>query len=482
MSQLQNHIAGQWQLPAKALAVQLCDASTAEPLFAQMESSPEQIENAIAVASDTHRRGVWTGLPAEQRALLLERVAAELSLRGEALAVTDSQSTGVIKSLTSRFALICAAAFKGAAQLVRQPPAIEQFAGPHGNLLVERLPLGPAAIIAPWNAPAGITAHKLASALAAGCPCIIKPSEWAPLSGQIIMQAVEAAGLPVGVCQLLQGTGVTGAALTADSRIAAVSFTGGLAGGRAVAAACAQDIKPAQLELGGNNPLVVLQDANLDNAADNILTAMITLNGQWCRALGRLLIHEAIAEDLLGRVKARLAAVVMGDAQIASSQMGPIVHPGHLAHIKEAVAAYQALGGELHQPTKLPQLDGWFYPPTLITGLDPSQTLDEIFGPVVTVHTFSDDDEAVEIANGAPYGLAAYVFGEERHCWQVARRIVTGITKINAVTMLNLNPMAPRPAWNLSGIGEEGTLETFEFFRGTRVIGVAGPNSVESEQ
>jgi phenylacetaldehyde dehydrogenase len=479
--QLQNFIGDSWEAPAQQLSVELCDASTGTKLGMQMESSSDQIDRAIAIAYKVRRDNSWTNMPSGQRAALMLKVAEELSRRGQEIALADCQSTGVIQTLTAKFALICAGAFKAAADLITNPPSIEQFEGPYGELLIERLPLGVAAIIAPWNAPAGITCHKLASALAAGCPAIIKPSEWAPLSGQIIMESLAAAGFPAGVCQLLHGTSQTGSELITDMRVAAVSFTGGLAGGRAVATACARDIKPAQLELGGNNPMVVLASANIGNVTDAIVMAMTTLNGQWCRALGRLLIHQDIADEVLTKVKEKLAMVKIGNAKTVDTQMGPMVHRGHLHQIRTAVEEYVKIGGQLHQVTPLPDLDGWFYPPTLITGLDSEQTQEEIFGPVVTVHTFSSDEQALAQANQAPFGLAAYVFGDEDHCWQIAREITTGITKINAVTMLNLNPMAPRPAWKLSGIGDEGTLATFEFFRGTRVIGVAGKNQLQGK-
>jgi acyl-CoA reductase-like NAD-dependent aldehyde dehydrogenase len=479
--QLQNFIGDSWEAPAQQLSAELCDASTGIKLGMQMESSSDQIDRAIAIAYKVRRDNSWTNMPSGQRAALMLKAAEELTKHGQEIALADCQSTGVIQSLTEKFALICAGAFKAAADLITNPPSIEQFEGPYGELLIERLPLGVAAIIAPWNAPAGITCHKLASALAAGCPAIIKPSEWAPLSGQIIMASLAAAGFPAGVCQLLHGTSQTGSELITDMRVAAVSFTGGLAGGRAVATACARDIKPAQLELGGNNPMVVLASANIGNVTEAIVMAMTTLNGQWCRALGRLLIHQDIADEVLAKVKEKLAMVKIGNAKTADTQMGPMVHRGHLHQIRTAVEEYVKIGGQLHQVTPLPELDGWFYPPTLITGLDSEQTQEEIFGPVVTVHTFSSDEQALAQANQAPFGLAAYVFGDEDHCWQIAREITTGITKINAVTMLNLNPMAPRPAWKLSGIGDEGTLATFEFFRGTRVIGVAGKNQLQGK-
>ena len=182
---------------------------------------------------------------------------------------------------------------------------------------------------------------------------------------------------------------------------------------------------------------------------------------------------ETVQEALLDKVRHRLANVVLGDSRDEESTMGPLVHKGHLAHVQSAIAAYQALGAELIQTTALPDLEGNFFPPTLIAGLQGEQALEEIFGPVATVHNFANEEEAIELANQTPFGLAAYVFGTEEKAWQVAKQIRAGVIKINDVTMLNLHALSPRPAWGLSGLGDEGVRETFEFFRGSRVIGVA---------
>lgn len=472
--ELKNYIDNDWQAPAITLETQVCHASEGKPLFYQMASDAAQVERAIATAHAAHAAGDWTALSNSERAVALDAIAGAINTRLSAIAEADAICTGVLLKTTSQVAQICVLAFRAAANLLRNPPVRQPFEGPHGDVVVERLPLGPAAIIAPWNAPSGITCHKLASALAAGCPVIVKPSEWAPQSGQLIAEAVVEAGLPAGVFQLVHGNGATGAALVEDSRIAAVSFTGGLQAGRAVAAACAKDIKPAQLELGGNNPIVVLEDADIEAAADGVIAGMATLNGQWCRALGRLLVHQSVAETLLSAITERFAKIKLGHVMDESSTMGPVVHKGHYTLIQKAVAEYEAQGGECLRATALPALDGYFIAPTLITGLSAEQASEEIFGPVATVHTFTDDAEAIAQANGTPFGLAAYVFGEEQHAWKVASGIRAGNIKINAVSMLNLHPMAPRPAWGLSGLGDEGVVETFEFFRGTRIIGVAG--------
>ncbi len=469
---LRNYIGGDWVVPGEPVGQQVCDANTGEPVFEQARSSADQLDAAIALADATHRDNAWLRRSPAERAADLSRVADEILARGEAIAVADACATGVIISLTRQLVQLCAGAFRQAAELAADPPCPAPREGPCGPLAIERLPLGPVAVIAPWNAPAGIACHKTASALAAGCPVLLKPSEWAPESAQLITEAVAAAGLPPGMLQLLHGDGRTGAALCADPRVRAVSFTGGLEAGRAVAAACAHGIKPAQLELGGNNPLLVLDDGNIAAAAEGVVRALTTLNGQWCRALGRLLVHRSLQDELIEAVSQRLAGLRIGSSLDPDSQMGPLVSRGHRARVQAQLQALAAQGGTLIQPTALPDLDGWFLPPTLVTGLPPEQTLEEIFGPVAVVHAFDSDEEAIALANQTPFGLAAYVFAEEDRAWRVASRLRSGMVKINAVTLFGLHPEAPRAAWGLSGLGDEGKFETYEFFRGSRVIGV----------
>lgn len=474
MIELKQYIADQWVDPALTLERELFDASTGERLGPQVGASQEQILTAIEAADQNHQQKLWAQLSLQQKADKLLAISNAIAKHTDAIARADSIQTGVVINLTEKLSQLCVAAFKVAADLVLNPPQQANFKNDHGDLIIERLPLGPAAIVAPWNAPSGISCHKLASALAAGCPVILKPSEWAAFSSQIIAEAIATVDLPAGTFQMVHGDAACGKPLVTDNRIKAVSFTGGLRGGRAIGTACAQDIKPAQLELGGNNALVVLSDANLDAAAAGVVQALTTLNGQWCRALGRLLVHESCLGSLLKKIEQELQQVKIGSALETGSEMGPIVHPGHLDHLQTAVGQFEAMGGQAHRFGELPErLEGWFMQPTFVTGLKPEDTLEEVFGPVAVVHTFQSDEEAIALANQTPYGLAAYVFGEQQHAIEIARSVEAGGIKINAVTLLNLHPMAPRPAWGLSGLGDEGTVETFEFFRGSRVIGIA---------
>lgn len=475
ISPLQDYIAGEFVQPTVELNRWNHNPNNGERIQPQLATSSDNVELALQTAWTVHKNRSWANTTIAERVTYLHKMADWIEANVAEIAAVESLSTGIVINTSMMVNFITHITFRAAAEMLESGWTAATLPGEFGEVEVLRKPLGPAACIAPWNAPAPLAAHKVANALAAGCPAIIKASEFAPYSTTYLAIASEAAGLPKGVLQIVSGGAKVGAQLVADKRIRCVSFTGGLNGGRAVAQASAQDFKPMQLELGGNNAMVVLEDADLDKTAQGIVDGMTTLNGQWCRALGRLLVHENIQNELMEVTLDRLSGVKIGNSMSDESQMGPLVHAGHKTHIETAVAHYQSLGGQLHQSTPLPELNGEFFAPTLITNVDPAQTLEETFGPVATVHTFASDDEAVQLANQAPYGLGGYVFSQnEERARTIGRQMETGGVKINGVSLIGLHPMAPRPAWKLSGFGEEGTAETFQFFTGTRVVGVAG--------
>lgn len=467
-------IDGELSTPDESLGVWLEDPNTGEPVQEQLATSDAQIERALASAMRVHETGSWARLPLEERAGYLVALAMELDKRKERIAELESSTTGAVISLTRMLTIIVTGAWHLAVEQMKagaQPGILPGMNG--NNVEVHRLPWGVALCLVPWNAPAPMAAHKVANALAAGCPVILKPTEWAPHGCDVFAEAAQAAQFPKGAFQIVHGNPRVGGLLVRDKRVKAVSFTGGLEGGRAIAQACAHDFKPAQLELGGNNPVIVMEDANIDHAAKGIVNLMISLNGQWCRALGRLIVHEQIAEAVLEAVLAELSQVKMGHSLAGDSQMGPLVHSRHLAKVKGQVKALTDKGGKAHHSTPLPDLTGHFFPPTLITDVQPEDAQDEIFAPVGTVHRFRTVEQALTLANSTPYGLEAYLFGRDtERALQLGRSIHAGGVKVNGSSMMSLNLMAPRPAWGWSGFSEEGTRETFEFFRGTRVIGI----------
>jgi phenylacetaldehyde dehydrogenase len=472
-------IDGEVSAPSIDLGVDLENPNTGEVVSRQRATTDADVDRVAAAAAAVHESGLWSRTPVEERAEVLEAVADALDAEAMRIAALESLGTGAVIGTTAMLAaVINGGAFRLAAGQLRAGVLSTTMDGPTGlPAEVMRLPWGPALSLVPWNAPAPMAAHKVANSLAAGAPSILKPSEWAPYGtqelGLVVGRVLADRGLPGGLFQLVAGGPHVGGLLVTDPRIRAISFTGGLTGGRAIATACAADFKPAQLELGGNNPIVVLEDADVDRASTGIVDLITQLNGQWCRALGRLVLAEPVADAVLDATLDKLAEVRLGDSLSPESGMGPIVHSAHLAHLKDRISALQAAGGKAHAPTPLPDLPGNFLSPTLVTGVGDADAQHEIFGPVATVHTVADDAEAVRLANGTPYGLEGYVFaGDPERGLRVARQIRAGGVKVNGSTMLSLNLFAPRPAWGLSGQGDEGTLETLLFFTNHRVVGV----------
>ncbi|MET7704845.1 aldehyde dehydrogenase family protein [Micromonospora sp. NPDC005413] len=481
---LADLVDGVWTPSDAPLGFDLEDPATGAVRRPAAGTPPDRIEAAVAAASAAHEAGSWAALPAPARADVLDGVAEAVEGVAAEICALESATTGVPIRQTTPLGVILGGAFRLAAAQLRQGPQSQEFHREDGRIVhAERLPWGPAVCVVPWNAPAPMAAHKVANALAAGCPTILKPSEYAPHGSQrlaaVIGAVLAASGVPAGVFQLVHGGAEVGAALVSDPRIRAVSFTGGLAAGRAVAAACAYDIKPVQLELGGNNPLVVLPDADVADVARAAVDLLSTLNGQWCRALGRLIVPADRHDEIVGAIADRLAGLVAGAPLDPATDLGPLVHSRHLARVLAARDDLLAHGGTAVTGTTLPAAGplagGNFLAPTLVTGVAAAHTCEEIFGPVAAVHPYATLDEAVALANGTPYGLEAYVLGaDEEAALAVARRIRAGEVKVNGSSVLSLHLFSPRPAFGLSGYGEEGTAETLRFFSNPRVVGVEG--------
>ncbi|BCY12859.1 aldehyde dehydrogenase [Actinoplanes sp. L3-i22] len=481
---------GVWSACGTPVGVELEDPATGRVLGPALGSSVENVSAAIAAADDL---GSWD-LPAADRADILDSIAAEVQAAAGEIVLLEARSTGVPIRQTTPLGMILSGAFALAAAQLRTGVLTSTTTREDGNqVLVERLPWGPVACLVPWNAPAPMAAHKVANALAAGCPTILKPSEYASSGTERLAVAIDtalrAAGAPPALFQLLHGGAATGAHLVGDARIRAVSFTGGLAGGRAVASACAYDIKPVQLELGGNNPLIVLPDADEAVAVRAAADLLTTLNGQWCRALGRLIVPAGREQAIVDGVLDRIAGLRAGDPADPATDYGPLIHSGHRAAVEKA---RDGLGGTVHTAKLAVHTAtlaghtatlaghtaelagaGNFLAPALVTGADPARTTEEIFGPVAAVHGYRTVGEAIALANGTRYGLEGYVIGaDEAAAVRVARRVRAGEVKVNGSSIMSLHLFTPRPAWGISGYSTEGTAETLLFFTNPRVVGV----------
>jgi acyl-CoA reductase-like NAD-dependent aldehyde dehydrogenase len=426
------------------------------------EGDPAHTERAIEAAARAFP--LWSKLSAAERLPYLDRFATEVGKRAEAFCLLESTDAGVLLS-RMRHGVIPRAMMnirwfaQYALGLQERPIETEQALH-----RVRHDPSGIVVIITPWNAPLMLSTWKLGPALAAGNTCILKPPEWAPLTCSLLADAADAAGLPPGVFNVVQGAGsTTGARLVSDPRIARVSFTGSIPTARNIAQAAGANLVPCSLELGGKSPFIVLEDADIEAAAAT--GALMYRNaGQVCLAGTRFLVHEGVSERFVKSMRAIVEKLRVGDPREESTEVGPIIHPRQvervLGYIDRAVASgAQLLWGGGGHPAGAQYIE-----PTMLTGLKQSDEIvqNEVFGPVLTLQTFLNDEEAVALANGTDYGLGGVCYGEAEHATQIADQVRTGFIWINSFGIRDLE--APFGGIKRSGIGREGGRWSFDFF------------------
>lgn len=426
------------------------------------EATDVEVDAAIRAAADAF--GAWSSLGAAGRKPYLDRFAQEIAKRADAFCLLESNDAGVLLS-RMRHGVVPRAVLNitwfADYALTLQDQSIDTDQAHHR---VRHDPAGVVAIITPWNAPLMLSTWKLGPALAAGNTCVLKPPEWAPLTCSLLAEAAHAAGLPPGVFNVIQGSGsATGARLVSDPRLARVSFTGSVPTAKWIAQAAGANLVPCSLELGGKSPFIVLEDADLDAAAAT--GALMYRNaGQVCLAGTRFLVHEKVAQQYLDILRGYVEKLTVGDPREETTEVGPIIHPRQIdkveSFVKRAVGEGARLlwGGERHP------FGGQYFAPTMLTDVhqDSEIVQNEVFGPVLTLQTFSDDAQAIALANGTDYGLGGVCYGETGHATEVAQQVRTGFIWVNSFGIRDL--AAPFGGIKRSGIGREGGHWSFEFF------------------
>lgn len=432
------------------------------PLGEVAEGGAEAVNAAVEAAQRAFAG--WSALSAAQRQPLLDRFAAAIGERADAFCRLESNDAGVLLS-RMRHGVVPRAMLNirwfAEHALGLQERTLETEQARH---LVRHDPAGVAAVITPWNAPLMLATWKIGPALAAGNCVVLKPPEWAPLTSSLLADAAHAAGLPPGVFNVVQGSGAgTGAKLVADPRLARISFTGSVPTARAIAQAAGANLVPCSLELGGKSAFIVLADADLDAAAAT--GALMYRNaGQVCLAGTRLLVHERIVDAYVAKLRAQVERLVVGDPREEATEVGPIIHARQLERVQGFVARAVAGGAELLWGGAAHPFGAQYFQPTLLTRLKQHDEIvqNEVFGPVLTLQTFADDDAAVALANGTDYGLGGVCYGETAHAVAVAERVRTGFIWVNSFGIRDL--AAPFGGIKRSGIGREGGDWSFEFF------------------
>jgi succinate-semialdehyde dehydrogenase/glutarate-semialdehyde dehydrogenase len=346
------------------------------------------------------------------------------------------------------------------------------------RVIVQREPVGVVAAITPWNFPAAMVTRKIAPALAAGCTVVLKPSELTPLSALALVELAREAGFPPGVINLVTTTDAptVGAVLTSDARVRKLSFTGSTAVGKRLMAACADSVKKLSLELGGNAPFLVFDDADLERVVDGLVANKFRNAGQACIAANRVLVQDGIHDRFVARLAERVAALRVGRGDEDGVAIGPLISERARAKVEglveDAVASGAAVvvGGRA-----LPELGPRWYAPTVLTGVAPGMRLacDEAFGPVVPVIRFAGESEAVAIANDTPYGLAAYFYtADMARLFRLASAIEAGIIGANEAVVSN--ETAPFGGYKESGIGREGSRHGLDEYTELKYLCIGG--------
>ncbi|HEV7963351.1 MAG TPA: aldehyde dehydrogenase family protein [Actinoplanes sp.] len=445
------YLGGDWVPPASASpSISVENPATEEVLGTVPAGTAEDVDRAVAAARAAFDG--WAGTSTAERGAVLSKLSDALTARAGDIARTVGLELGtplkVAKAVQAGLPLTVLRAY---AELAAQPRLQETI----GNSLVVHEPVGVVGAITPWNYPLHQVVAKVAAALAAGCTVVLKPSELTPLVAYLLVDAADEAGLPGGVLNLVTGTGpVVGEAIAGHPGVDMVSFTGSTATGRAISHAAADRIARVALELGGKSANVILDDADLTKAVKVGVANAFLNSGQTCTAWTRMLVQQSRYDEAVTLAAAAAAAYKTGDPFDESTRLGPLVSAAQRDKVHGFIerASARLVAGGLDAP--VPDR-GYFVAPTVFADVDPDSELaqEEIFGPVLSIIPFADDDDAVRIANNSRYGLAGGVWsGSDERAVAVARRLRTGAVDVNGGAF---NPSAPFGGYKQSGIGRE---------------------------
>jgi acyl-CoA reductase-like NAD-dependent aldehyde dehydrogenase len=466
---LQTLIGGRWRDGSGPLysTEYPADGSVVAELHA---ASVADADEAVQAAEAARHRPSWAGLKPHQRALLLHRMAAGIRDRAEELAQLQRLDNG--KPVSETRALVASAAgtfqyFAAACETLE-----DQVTPARGDYLTMSLhePIGVVAAITPWNSPIASEAQKMAPALAAGCPVVIKPAEITPRMAIELARIGEAAGIPPGILSVLPGKGaLLGDALVRHPLVKRVAFTGGTSVGLGIARLAADRLMGVSLELGGKSPTIVCADADLDHAVAGVLFGIFSSSGESCIAGSRAFVHRSVYPAFRERLLAGARALRVGDPALEATQMGPLVSGAHRESVERYVALGLAEGGQLL--TGGARLAGslyergYYYPPTVIEGLPNGARMvqEEIFGPVLALLPWDDEAELIAQCNDNPYGLACGIWTRDyRSAWRLGAALQTGTVWVN--TYKQFSSSTPFGGVKLSGTGrEKGRLGILEY-------------------
>lgn len=472
-------IGGRWSEASSKDRIDIVSPHTEEPVGHVAAAGPGDIDKAVTAARSAFDSGPWPRLTPAERIAAVRRLAERYGERRAEMAETITAEIGAPISFAQRAQVGLPAMMMSAfCDLAEKYPWEESRPGMYGtDIRIRREPVGVVAAIVPWNMPQFLIVTKLIPALLAGCTVVLKPAPESPLNALLLAEMIGEAGLPEGVVSVLPGDRAAGEYLVTHRGVDKVSFTGSTAAGKAVAAACAVDLRRVSLELGGKSAAIVLDDADPAAVAAGVRSASLSNSGQICNALTRILVPAARSADFTEALAAEMTSLVVGDPTEPATQVGPLVARRQQDRVRGYIQTGQSEGARLvvggaDMPDGLER--GWYVRPTLFADATNSMRIarEEIFGPVLTVIPYGDEDEAVAIANDSDYGLAGSVFtADNERGLGIAARIHTGTFGVNQG--YTMDPFAPFGGVKGSGYGRELGREGIEGYTDTKSISVA---------
>ncbi|MBE1297832.1 MAG: 5-carboxymethyl-2-hydroxymuconate semialdehyde dehydrogenase [Rhodobacteraceae bacterium] len=469
---IQNRIAGQdvagsggvFQSTSPVDKSVICDVA---------RGTESDIDQAAAAAKAAFP--AWRDMPATERRKILIRIADAIEARAEEIALCECWDTGQALRFMSKAALRGAENFRYFADQVVQARDGQHLKSPTLMNITTRVPIGPVGVITPWNTPFMLSTWKIAPALAAGCTVVHNPAEDSPLTARLLVEIAEEAGLPPGVLNTVNGYGEdAGKRLTEHPDIKAVAFVGESRTGSLITKQGADTLKRVHLELGGKNPVIVFDDADLDRALDAVIFMIYSINGERCTSSSRLLVQDSIRDAFEAKLVERVNRIKVGHPLDPTTEIGPLISKEHFDkvtsyfEIAREDGAIIAAGGETLGD------EGYFVRPTLFTGANNQMRIarEEIFGPVLTSIPFTTEEEALEIANDTPYGLTGYVWTNDlTRALRFTDRLEAGMIWVNSENVRHLP--TPFGGVKASGIGRDGGDWSFEFYMEQKHIGFA---------
>lgn len=469
-------IAGEWCEGARRMESINPATGAAWAQFAAADEA--DVARAVAAARQAQAAPAWRDLSASARGKLLYALADLVDAHADELGAIETADSGKLAAETTQQTRYVADYYRYYAGLADKiEGATLPIDKPDMQVYTVREPIGVAVAVVPWNAQMFLAATKLAPALAAGCSVILKASEIAPCTMLHFARLIEKAGFPRGVVSVLTGDVAHCAApLAAHPDIDRLAFTGGAEAARHIVRHTAENFAVTSLELGGKSPLLIFEDADVESAANGLIAGNFGASGQSCVAASRALVHKDLLAPLIDNIRAKAAAIALGDPQHAATQMGPLCTEAQLQRIEETLAAARGQNATIHfggaRADMPPPLErGYFFQPTLVecACADTATLRVEMFGPVMSLLPFENEEDAIALANDSPYGLGSGVFTKDvARAHRVSRRLRAGICWIN--TYRAISPIAPFGGYNQSGYGRESGKEAILDYTRTKTI------------